>query len=122
MARDVDWLVVVTPGGKATEHLIGREVLAALGPGGFLVNMARGSVVDEKVLVDFLKTGGIAGAALDVFENEPDVPKALLALDNVVLSPHQGSATTQTRAVMGALVVANIDAFLAGESLLTPVV
>lgn len=122
MARDVDWLVVVTPGGKATEKLIDREVLEALGSKGYLVNMARGTVVDEAALIDCLVTGHIAGAALDVFENEPVVPEALLGLDTVVLSPHQGSATHQTRHAMGALVVANIDAFFAGEPLLTPVV
>ena len=122
MARDIDWLIVVTPGGKATHHLVGREVLEALGTDGFLVNMARGSVIDEKVLIEFLKEGRIAGAALDVFENEPNVPETLFALDNVVLSPHQGSATNQTRNAMGALVVANIDAFFADEPLLTPVV
>jgi lactate dehydrogenase-like 2-hydroxyacid dehydrogenase len=122
MARDVDWLVVITPGGPATEHLIDKEVLEALGDKGYLVNMARGSVCDEAALVEALVNGRIAGAALDVFEYEPIVPKALLNLDNVVLSPHQGSATHQTRHAMGALVVANVDAFFAGEPLLTPVV
>ena len=122
MARDVDWLVVITPGGKATEHLVDAGILAALGPKGYLVNMARGSVVDEKALVAALQDGTIAGAALDVFEDEPNVPEALWDMDNVVLSPHQGSATNQTRDAMGALVVANLDAFFAGEPLLTPVV
>lgn len=122
MARDVDWLVVITPGGAATEKLIDAEVLAALGKKGSLVNMARGSVVDEKALVAALVKGEIGGAALDVYEDEPNVPEALFGLDNVVLSPHQGSATHQTRNAMGALVVANLDAFFAGEPLLTPVV
>jgi len=122
MARDVDWLVVITPGGAATEGLIDAEILAALGSRGYLVNMARGSVVDEKALVAALTDGTIAGAALDVFENEPNVPEALWSLDTVVLSPHMGSATNQTRNAMGALVVANLDAFFAGEPLLTPVV
>ncbi len=122
MARDVDWLVVITTGGKATEKLVNRDVLEALGDKGYLVNMARGSVVDESVLVEFLVERKIAGAALDVFENEPNVPEALRALDNVVLSPHQGSATTQTRDAMAALVVANLDAFFANEPLLTRVV
>lgn len=122
MARDVDWLVVITPGGKGTEKLIDAEVLAALGPRGFLVNMARGSVVDQQALIVALAGNAIAGAALDVFEDEPNVPEALWTLDNVVLSPHQGSATNQTRDGMGALVVANLDAFFAGEPLLTPVV
>lgn len=122
MARDTDWLVVITPGGSETAALIDRPVLEALGPQGYLVNMARGSVVDEPVLVDMLASGGIAGAALDVFADEPNVPSALLELDNVVLSPHQGSATHQTREAMGALVVANLEAYFAGDPLLTPVV
>ncbi|MEO6395993.1 MAG: 2-hydroxyacid dehydrogenase [Devosia sp.] len=122
MARDADWLVIIAPGGKATEKLVSRDVLSALGPDGYLVNMARGSLVDEAALVDLLKSGGLGGAALDVFENEPLVPEALFALDNVVLSPHQGSATRQTRDKMGALVVANLDAHFAGEPLLSAVV
>ena len=122
MARDADWLVVMTPGGEATNNLVSRKVLEALGPSGYLVSMARGSVVEQSALIDLLQKGKIAGAALDVFENEPQVPEELLALDNVVLSPHQGSATRQTRFAMGALVVANLEAFFAGEPLLTPVV
>lgn len=122
MARDADWLVVITPGGPGTERIVNREVLSALGSSGMLVNMARGSVVDEPVLVEMLSEGELGGAALDVFEHEPKVPHVLLGLDNVVLSPHQGSATRQTRHAMGALVVANLDAHFAGEPLLTPVV
>jgi lactate dehydrogenase-like 2-hydroxyacid dehydrogenase len=122
MARDVDWLVVIAPGGKGTEKIVSREVLEALGPEGFLVNMARGTLVDEAALIEMLQGNRIAGAALDVFEKEPHVPEALFALDNVVLSPHQGSATHQTRNKMGELVVANLDAHFAGEPLLTPVV
>ncbi len=122
MAQEADWLVCVAPGGAQTFHLIGREVLDALGPQGFLLSMGRGTTVDEKVLVEKLLAGELAGAALDVFENEPDVPKELFALDNVVLSPHQGSATRQTRRAMGALVVANLEAFFAGEPLLSRVV
>lgn len=122
MAGDADWLVVVTPGGAATKNLVSKEVLQALGPKAYLVNVARGSVVEEKALIDLLQNGGLAGAALDVFANEPDVPQELLALENVVLSPHQGSATHQTRFAMGALVVANLEAFFAGEPLLTQVV
>ena len=122
MAKKSDWLVVVTPGGAQTEKLINRKVLAALGPNGNLVNMARGSVVDQAALIEMLQTGGIAGAALDVFENEPYVPEQLRQLENVVLSPHQGSATNQTRFAMGQLVVANLVAFFAGEPLLTQVV
>lgn len=122
MARDSDWLIAITPGGASTEHLVNRDVLEALGPDGYLVNMARGSVVDEPVLIDYLTNRRIAGAALDVFENEPRVPEALLKLDNVILSPHQGSATQQTREAMGALVIANLEAFYADEPLLTRVV
>ena len=122
MARDVDWLVLIAPGGKATEKIVSREVLEALGPEGYLCNMARGTLVDEAALVDLLQTGGLAGAALDVFEKEPSVPEALFGLDNVVLSPHQGSATQQTRNKMGDLVVANLEAYFAGEPLLSAVV
>ncbi|WP_421760814.1 2-hydroxyacid dehydrogenase [Devosia sp.] len=122
MARDADWLVLIAPGGKSTEKIVNRDVLTALGPEGFLVNVGRGTLVDEPVLVEMLQSGGIAGAALDVFEKEPTVPEALFALDNVVLSPHQGSATHQTRNKMGDLVVANLDAHFAGEPLLSAVV
>lgn len=122
MARDCDWLVLIAPGGKETEKLVNREVLEALGPDGYLVNVARGTVVDEAVMIEMLQANKIAGAALDVFEKEPQVPEALLQLDNVVLSPHQGSATFQTRDKMGALVVGNLDAHFAGEPLLSPVV
>ena len=122
MARDVDWLVVIVPGGEGTKNLVDRDVLMALGPNGMLVNVARGSVVDEPVLIEMLQQNRIGGAALDVFADEPNVPEALIELDNVVLSPHQGSATHQTRYEMGALVVANLEAHFAGNPLLTPVV
>ncbi len=122
MAKEADWLVVVTPGGKATKKLIDKKVLAALGPNGNLVNVARGSVVDQAALIEMLQSGGIAGAALDVFEDEPRVPEALMQAQNTVLSPHQGSATHQTRLAMGQLVVDNLAAFFAGKPLLTPVV
>lgn len=122
MARDVDWLVIIAPGGKATERIVSREVLEALGPDGYLVNMARGTLVDEPALVELLQARKLGGAALDVFEKEPVVPEALYALDNVVLSPHQGSATHQTRSKMGALVVQNLDAHFAGEPLISQVV
>lgn len=114
MARDSDWLLVMAPGGKATEKLVSRTVLEALGPEGFLVNMARGSLVDQSALVERLAAGQLAGAALDVFEDEPNVPEILIGLDNVVLSPHVGSATRQTRTAMGDLVIANLDAHFAG--------
>ena len=122
MARDADWLVLIAPGGKSTDRIVSREVLQALGPEGFLVNMGRGTLVDEPALVELLQSGSIAGAALDVFEKEPSVPEALFGLDNVVLSPHQGSATHQTRFKMGALVVENLEAHFRGEPLPSAVV
>jgi lactate dehydrogenase-like 2-hydroxyacid dehydrogenase len=122
MARDADWLVIIAPGGKDTQKMVSRAVLEALGPDGYLVNMARGSLVDQGAMVEMLASKALGGAALDVFEDEPHVPPALFGLDNVVLSPHQGSATRQTRDKMGALVVANLDAWFAGEPLISPVV
>ncbi len=122
MARDSDWLVLIAPGGKETEKIVNRQVLEALGPDGYLVNVARGTLVDEPVLVEMLASKELGGAALDVFEKEPQVPEALFALDNVVLAPHQGSATHQTRNKMGALVVANLDAHFAGDPLISAVV
>ncbi len=122
MARDSDWLVAIAPGGRETERIVSREVLEALGPEGRFVNMGRGTLVDEGALVEMLQSGKLGGAALDVFENEPRVPEALFGLDNVILSPHQGSATHQTRNKMGALVVANLEAHFAGEPLLSAVV
>lgn len=121
MARDSDWLVLIAPGGQATERIVSREVLEALGPKGMLVNIARGTLVDEIALLDLLQNGGLGGAALDVFENEPQVPEGFLTLENVVLSPHLGSATQQTRDAMGALLVANLDAHFAGEPLISAV-
>jgi lactate dehydrogenase-like 2-hydroxyacid dehydrogenase len=122
MARDADWLVLIAPGGKSTDKIVSREVLTALGPDGYLVNMGRGTLVDEPALVEMLQSGGIAGAALDVFDKEPNVPEVLFALDNVVLSPHQGSATHQTRYKMGALVVENLEAHFRGDPLPSAVV
>jgi len=122
MARDSDWLVIMTPGGKGTERIVSRKVLEALGPKGMLVNIARGSVVDEEALVDLLQSGKLGGAALDVFAREPNVPEALMGMDNVVLSPHLGSATQQTRDAMGALVVENLLAQFKGAPLPSPVV
>lgn len=121
MAREVDWLVVIAPGSAATQGIVSRRVMEALGPEGCLVNVARGSLVDEPAMVDLLRSGRLGGAALDVFADEPRVPEALLALENVVLSPHQGSATHRTRRAMGDLVVANLRAHKRGEPLLTPV-
>jgi lactate dehydrogenase-like 2-hydroxyacid dehydrogenase len=122
MARDSDWLVIIAPGGKATEKIVDRKVLEALGPDGYLLNIARGSIVDEPVLVEFLQQNKLAGAALDVFADEPRVPKALLGLDNVVLTPHIGSASRQTRDKMGQMVVDNLDAHFAGKPLISRVV
>jgi hydroxypyruvate reductase len=121
MARDVDVLMLTCKGGAETAGLIGREVIEALGPEGWLINVARGSVVDEGVLVDALVGGRLGAAGLDVFASEPRVPEALLGLDNVVLQPHQGSASEETRAAMGRLVLDNLAAHFAGRPLLTPV-
>jgi lactate dehydrogenase-like 2-hydroxyacid dehydrogenase len=122
MARDADWLVVITSGGEGTKGLVSRPMLEALGADGYLVNLSRGSVVDEAALIDLLQSGGLAGAALDVFADEPHVPDALRTLDNVVLSPHHASGTEQTRDAMGALLVANLDAWFEGKPLLSQVV
>jgi lactate dehydrogenase-like 2-hydroxyacid dehydrogenase len=121
LARWSDFLVVATSGGGATRGLVSAPVLAALGPAGFLVNIARGSVVDEPALVAALQEKRIAGAALDVFADEPRVPEALLALDNVVLTPHIASATTDTRAAMGQLVLDNLASFFETGRAITPV-
>jgi len=122
MAKNCDWLIVATPGGKETNNLVDAGVLDALGKSGFLVNIARGSVVDETSLVKKLQQGELAGAALDVFDDEPNVPPVLFEMDNVILSPHQGSATRQTRNAMGQLLVANLEAFFADKPLLTKVI
>ncbi|MFK7945257.1 MAG: 2-hydroxyacid dehydrogenase [Paracoccaceae bacterium] len=122
MARDVDWLVCIAPGGPSTQGIISRKVLEALGPTGSLVSIGRGTSVDETAMVEMLASGALGGAALDVFEKEPHVPEALFDLDNVVLSPHQGSATHKTRWSMGDLVVQNLKAHFSGEPLISPVV
>jgi lactate dehydrogenase-like 2-hydroxyacid dehydrogenase len=121
LAREVDFLIVITPGGAATRGLIDARVLAALGPEGYLINVARGSVVDQAALVHAVTSGAIAGAALDVFEDEPQVPDALRAHDNVVLTPHMASGTWQTRGAMARLAFDNLRAHFAGAPLLTPV-
>jgi lactate dehydrogenase-like 2-hydroxyacid dehydrogenase len=121
LAAESDFLVVITPGGAGTRNLIDAQVLAALGSKGILVNVARGSVVDEAALIDALEQGVIAGAALDVFENEPQVPERLRALAHVVLVPHIGSATAQTRRAMADLAIANLEAHFARRPLLSPV-
>jgi lactate dehydrogenase-like 2-hydroxyacid dehydrogenase len=121
LAEFSDFLVVVVPGGAATEKMINRAVLDALGPDGTLVNVGRGSTVDEPALVEALAEGRIRAAALDVFADEPNVPPELLTMDNVVLAPHYASATLETRLAMGQLVVDNLRAHFSGRPLLTPV-
>lgn len=121
LAAWADVLVVAVAGGKATAGLVDARVIEALGPEGVLVNIARGSVVDEPALVDALVSGRLGGAGLDVFADEPRVPEALFGLETVVLLPHQGSATRETRAAMAKLVLDNVAAFVAGKPLLTPV-
>jgi lactate dehydrogenase-like 2-hydroxyacid dehydrogenase len=122
MAKDVDTLIVITPGGPSTAKMINADVLQALGPRGVLINVARGSVVDEPALIAALKSGGILAAGLDVFAEEPKVPEELRAMSNVVLLPHIGSASVVTRNAMDQLVVDNLKAWFAGKPPLTPVV
>ena len=121
MARQVEVLLVITPGGAQTRNLINAEVLAALGREGILINMARGSVVDEPALIKALQQGTILSAGLDVYAREPHVPPELIAMDNVVLFPHLGSASVTTRQRMDQLVVDNLLAWAAGKPPLTPV-
>ena len=121
LAAWADFLLVITPGGAATRHLINAEVLQALGPQSYLVNVARGSVVDETALIEALQKGVIAGAGLDVYADEPRVPAALRALPNVVLTPHMASGTSQTRRAMSDLTLANLQAHFDGRPLPTPV-
>jgi lactate dehydrogenase-like 2-hydroxyacid dehydrogenase len=121
MARDVDTLMVIVPGGAATRNMIDAEVLKALGPNGILINMARGSVVDEQALIKALQDRTIYSAGLDVILNEPHVPKELIEMDHIVLLPHLGSASEATRAAMDQLVVDNLLAWASGKPPLTPV-
>jgi lactate dehydrogenase-like 2-hydroxyacid dehydrogenase len=121
MARDVDVLIVITPGGAATRHLINAKVLEALGPNGIFINVSRGSVVDQDALIAALKARKILSAGLDVYANEPNVPPELLAMDNVVLFPHVGSGSVPTRDAMNQLVIDNLIAWAAGKRPLTPV-
>jgi lactate dehydrogenase-like 2-hydroxyacid dehydrogenase len=121
LARAVDIIVVAAPGGDATRSLVNRAVLEALGPEGVIVNIARGSVIDEAAMIEALKSGKLGAAGLDVFDKEPSVPAELLALENVVVQPHVGSATDPTRTAMGQLVIDNLAAHFAGKPLLTPV-
>jgi lactate dehydrogenase-like 2-hydroxyacid dehydrogenase len=121
MARDVDTLMIIVPGGASTQNMVNGDVLKALGPNGIVVNMARGSVIDEPALIEALKNRTIYSAGLDVFANEPHIPKELLEMDHIVLLPHLGSASEATRAAMDQLVVDNILAWAAGKPPLTPV-
>jgi lactate dehydrogenase-like 2-hydroxyacid dehydrogenase len=121
LAESVDVLVVATTGDLRTRHLVDRAVLEALGPEGYLINIARGSVVDQDALVELLIGGGLAGAGLDVFADEPNVPNELLGLDNVVLFPHIGSATARTRQAMALLAIRNLESYLDTGELVTPV-
>lgn len=121
LASRSDVLIVAAAGGPNSAGLVSREVLAALGPQGFLVNIARGSVVDQHALIDALVEGTIAGAGLDVFADEPRVPQELMALENVVLLPHLASGTIETRQAMSELVIANVRQFVADGTLRTPI-
>jgi len=121
LAESVDVLVVATTGDSRTRHLVDRAVLRALGPGGYLINIARGSVVDQDALVELVAGGGLAGAGLDVFADEPHVPAELFGLDNVVMFPHIGSATARTRRAMALLAIDNLDTYLDTGKLVTPV-
>lgn len=121
MAANVDWIIAVAPDNPATRKIVNRKVLTALGPQGSIVNLGRGSLIDEPVLLEMLKSGEVGGAALDVFDEEPKMSKEFWDLSNVVLSPHQGSATVKTRTAMGNLVVQNLLRAKAGRPLISPV-
>lgn len=121
MARQCDTLICITPGGAATKHLVNEDVMNALGPKGTLINVSRGSVVDEEALIKALQDGRLGWAGLDVFEKEPKVPEALRALPNTVLLPHVGSATVETRAAMGQLTIDNLIQYLEDGTTKTPV-
>jgi lactate dehydrogenase-like 2-hydroxyacid dehydrogenase len=122
MAKESDFLVIASRGGEDTRNIVNRQVLEVLGPDGTLVNVSRGSIVDEAALVEVLETGRLGFAALDVFANEPKVPEKLLSMQNVIMTPHQGSATADTRLAMALLLVENVEAFFKGAPLPTPVV
>jgi lactate dehydrogenase-like 2-hydroxyacid dehydrogenase len=121
LARNSDFLIVIIPATSETNKIVSKAVIEALGPAGILVNVARGAVVDEDALVEALKSGKLGGAGLDVFVNEPQVPDVLFGMDNVVLQPHVGSATHETRRAMSQLVLDNLDAHFAGKPLLTEI-
>jgi lactate dehydrogenase-like 2-hydroxyacid dehydrogenase len=121
LAQASDVLIVITPGGASTKHLIDAQVLKALGPNGVLINVARGSVVDEKALIEALRSGTILSAGLDVYDNEPRVPQELIDMEHVVLLPHIASASVHTRNAMGKLTADNLISWFAGNGPLTPV-
>ena len=121
LAKDSDFLIVIIPATPQTSKIVSKAVIEALGPTGILVNVARGAVVDEDALVEALVSGKLGGAGLDVFVNEPQVPQVLFGMDNVVLQPHVGSATHETRRAMSQLVLDNLDAHFAGKPLLTEI-
>ena len=121
LAEYVDTLCVITPGGEETKHLVNANVLQKLGKNGFLINIARGTVIDQKALIYALQNNIIRGAGLDVFENEPNVPDDLINLKNVILTPHIGSATVETRYDMGKLVYDNIVQMLTTNTTISPV-
>ena len=121
LAREADIVVVACPGGEATRGLVTRAVIEALGPKGTIVNISRGTVIDEPAMLEALQSGKLGAAGLDVFADEPRVPEGFLALDNVVLQPHVGSATHQTRKEMGQVVIDNLAAHFAGKPLVTPI-
>ena len=121
LAKDSDFLIVIIPATPQTNKIVSKAVIEALGPTGILVNVARGAVVDEDALVEALVSGKLGGAGLDVFVNEPQVPEALFGMDNVVLQPHVGSATHETRRAMSQRVLDNLDAHFSGEDLLTQI-
>jgi hydroxypyruvate reductase len=120
LAHNVQVLIVTAPGGPSTHGIVNKQVLEALGADGILINVGRGSVVDEPALIDALRSGGIAGAGLDVFADEPHVPEELKSMMNVVLEPHQAGATVESRAGITEMVLRNLRAYFAGEPLITP--
>ena len=121
LAKNSDFLIVIIPATPQTAKIVNKAVIEALGPTGILVNVARGAVVDEDALVEALVSGKLGGAGLDVFANEPQVPEVLFGMDNVVLQPHVGSASHETRRAMSQLVLDNLDAHFAGKPLLTEI-
>lgn len=121
LARQSDYLMVACKGGEETRHLVSKAVIEALGPKGTLINVARGSVVDEPAMIEALKTGRLGYAALDVFDNEPNIAKDLLALPNVIVQPHHGTGTVETRTEIGQVMLDNLAAHFAGRKLISPV-